>query len=123
MFANMLKSLIDEERIVTTVAKAKALQSQADKMISIAKDNTLAARRRAIADLMISYNSLTAKEQRAAKEGDYSSYNTDRRVIGKLFDTLGPRFMSRKGGYTRITKGATRVGDNAQMCVIEYLPA
>ncbi len=121
MFANMLKSLIDNERIETTVPKAKALRSHADKMITLAKKQTLAARRQAIADLMIRYNTLSPKEARAAKGGDTSAYNTDRRVIDKLFATLGTRFAERKGGYTRIIKGKRRVGDNAQLCYIEYL--
>jgi large subunit ribosomal protein L17 len=122
MFANMLKSLIVNERIETTVAKAKALRSYADKMITLAKKNTLATKRRATAELMIRYNALTPKEQRAVKEGDTSSHNQDRGVINKLFTTLGPRFSTRNGGYTRIIKSKTRIGDNAQTCFIEYLP-
>lgn len=123
MFANMLKSLIDHGQIQTTVPKAKALRRYADKMITLAKKNTLAARRSAISQLMIRFNSLSDKEERAARAGDTSAYNADRRVIGKLFDDLGPRFTSRNGGYTRIIKSSRRVGDNAQTCVIEYLSA
>lgn len=121
MFANMLKSLIDNERIETTVPKAKALRCYADRMITLAKKNTLAARRQATAQMMISKNPLTDKEERAARNGDTSAYNADRRVIEKLFGTLGVRFATRNGGYTRIVKGARRVGDNAQNCIIEYL--
>jgi large subunit ribosomal protein L17 len=121
MFANMLKSLVDNERIQTTVPKAKALRRYADRLVTMAKKNTLASRRQAIAELMIRFNPLTPKEHRAAKAGDTSAYNTDRRVIDKLFGELGTRFKSREGGYTRIIKGARRVGDNAQSCFIEYL--
>lgn len=121
LFANMLKSLITHGRIKTTVPKAKALRRYADRMITLAKKNTLASRRQAIAELMIRFNPLTPKEQRAAKEGDVNSYNDDRFAIGKLFDELGPRFAERNGGYTRIIKSGYRVGDNAQTCVIEYL--
>ena len=121
MFANMLKSLITNERIQTTVPKAKALRRYADRMITLAKKNTLAARRQAIAELMIRFNTLTPKEARAAKAGDTQSYNDDRFVIGKLFDELGSRFAERQGGYTRIVKQGYRIGDNAQTCVIEYL--
>jgi large subunit ribosomal protein L17 len=121
MFANMLKSLIDNGTIMTTVPKAKALRRYADRMITLAKKNTLAARRQAIGELMIRYNTLTPKEARAARSGDTSAYNTDRRVIDKLFDELGTRFADRQGGYTRIIKGGHRVGDNAQKCVIEYI--
>lgn len=121
MFANMLKSLILNGSIQTTVAKAKALRRYADKMVTLAKKNTLAARREAISQMMIRYNALTPKEARAAKNGDKSAFNGDRFVIDMLFDTLGTRFATRNGGYTRIIKGAHRVGDNAQKCVIEYL--
>ena len=121
LFANMLKSLIEHGRIETTVAKAKVLRRYADRMVTLAKKNTLASRRRAIADLMIRYNRLTPKEARAAKQGDKSAYNGDRIVIEKLFGEIGPRFVSREGGYTRIIKGHRRLGDNAQTCLIEYL--
>ena len=121
LFANMLKNLIFHERIVTTVPKAKALRSYADKMITIGKKNTLSARRQAIAELMICFNTLTPKEQRAARGGDLSGYNNDRFIIEKLFDELAPRFASRQGGYTRIIRSDRRQGDNAQTCIIEYL--
>lgn len=123
MFANMLKSLVDSGRIVTTVPKAKALRRHADRLITLAKKNTLATKRRAISELMIRFNPLTDKEERAARGGNTSSYNTDRRVIDKLFGELGPRFATRNGGYTRIVKHNRRVGDNAQTCIIEYLPS
>lgn len=121
LFANMLKSLIEHGRIETTVAKAKILKRYADQMVTLAKQNTLASRRRAIADLMIRFNRLTPKEARAAKGGDTSAYNGDRIVIERLFGEIGPRFTSRSGGYTRIIKGGHRQGDNAQTCLIEYL--
>lgn len=122
LMANMLKSLIDNERIETTVPKAKQLRRYADKIITLAKKNTLATRRQAQAALMIRYNTLTPKEARAAKQGDYSSYNIDRRVVEKLFVELGPRFLTRQGGYTRIVRLPYRqVGDNTQKCILEYL--
>ena len=123
LFANMLKSLIEHGRIETTVPKAKALKREADKIITLAKENTLHSRRRAIAELQIRYNSLTPKEARAAKKGDKTSYNTDRQVIEILFDQLGPRFKDRQGGYTRILRLGRRQGDNASSCFIEYLSA
>lgn len=123
MFANMLKSLIVHGRIETTLPKAKALRRYADKMVTLAKKNTLADRRRAIAELMIRYNQLTPKEARLAKSGDTSAYNTDRQVIDILFGEIGTRFASRQGGYTRIVKSDKRVGDNAQNCIIEFLTA
>lgn len=121
MVANLLKSLIHEGRVETTVAKAKELRRHADRMVTLAKKNTLASKRAAISKLMIQYNPLTSKEARRAKEGKQDAYNHDRQVIGKLFTTLGPRFATREGGYTRIIQGPSRVGDNAPVCVIEFL--
>lgn len=121
MLANMLKSLIHNERIETTLPKAKELRRHADKMITLAKKNTLAARRLAIGRLMISFNKLTSKEARQAKNGDLSAYNVDRSIINKLFAELGTRYSSRQGGYTRILKLQNRVGDNAKKCIIEFL--
>lgn len=121
MFANMLKALIVHERIETTVAKAKALRRHADRMITLAKKNSLASRRRAVSEMMIRFNKLTPKEERAVRSGYTTAYNDDRLVLSKLFDELGTRFATRNGGYTRIIRSNRRVGDNAQTCIIEYL--
>ena len=122
LIANMLKSLIEHGRIETTVTKAKELRRHADRMITLAKKNTLASRRQAIAELMISFNTLTPKQARLAKEkGSTQGFNTDRKVIQKLFGDLSQRFSERNGGYTRIIKEQERVGDNAPVCIIEYL--
>jgi large subunit ribosomal protein L17 len=122
MIANMLKSLIEHERIDTTVRKAKELRRHADHMITLAKKNTLASRRQAIGELMVSFNALTPKEAREAKAGNTAAYNADRKVIQKLFGALAQRFATRQGGYTRIIPKEQRVGDNAPSCFIEYLP-
>ena len=124
LFANMLKSLIYHEKIVTTVPKAKELRRFADQMVTLAKENTLAARRRAVGDLMIRFNTLTPKERREAKSGNTSSYNIDRKVIEKLFDVLGTRFQERQVWYTRITRlSETRTGDQESQCSLEFLSA
>lgn len=121
MIANMLKSLVENGRISTTVVKAKELRRHADKLITLAKKDTLAARRNAVSALRVSYNPLTAKEAREAKAGDKSSYSRDRTVIGKLFGELKTRFATRNGGYTRIIRTHDRVGDSAPTCYIEYI--
>lgn len=135
LFANLLKSLIEHERIQTTLPKAKELRRHADRLITLSKKNTLATRRRAISKLMITYNKVTPKQARiirqkkknnvdntsALKETDIPFYNTDRKVINKLFDVLAPRFADRQGGYTRIIRKQARVGDDASQCFIEYL--
>lgn len=122
MLANMLKSLIEHEKIETTVVKAKELRRHVDRMVTLAKKNTLATRRQAIAKLMISYNPLTSKEARVVKKGDKDLYNGDRLVVGKLFNDLSQRFATRNGGFTRIIKKSFRIGDNADTCFIEFLP-
>lgn len=121
MLANMLKSLIEVERISTTVVKAKELRRHADRMITLAKKNTLAAKRHAIAEMKVIFNSLSTKESRLAKKGDVTSYSRDRIVIDKLFGELRTRFADRNGGYTRIIRTGDRIGDSAPTCYIEYL--
>ncbi len=97
LLRNMVTSLIIEERIETTVPKAKALRPRIEKMITLGKKGDLAARRKAIAYIM-----------------------TDE-AIKKLFDTLGPRFADRQGGYTRIVRTAWQKGDGADKAFIELL--
>lgn len=90
--ANLVSSLIIHEQVTTTVAKAKAFAPLAERMITLAKKGTLAARRRAIQILR------------------------DKAAVAKLFSELGPRFASRAGGYTRILKLAfARKGDGASL--------
>src|ERR1700746_2677712 len=89
LLRNMVTSLIIEERIETTVPKAKALRPRIEKMITLGKKGDLAARRKAAAYVM-----------------------TDE-ALTKLFDTLGPRFGDRDGGYTRIIRGGWQKRDGA----------
>jgi large subunit ribosomal protein L17 len=122
MIANMLKALILNGRIETTVTKAKELRRHADRMVTLAKKDTLASRRMAVARLMVRYNALTSKDARLLKnKQDTSVENGDRLVVNVLFGELGPRFKERQGGYTRIMRTAPSVGDNAPRCLIEYL--
>lgn len=121
MIANMLKSLIENGRITTTTVKAKELRRHADRMITLAKRDTLASRRAVAAKLHLSYNPLTSKEMREVKKGDLSSYSRDRTVMGKLFGELKQRFVARNGGYTRVMRLGDRVGDSASTSIIEYL--
>ena len=122
LIANMLKSLIENERIETTLVKGKELKRHADKMITLAKKDTISAKRLAKARLMIRFNPLTSKEKRQVKNNDLSPYNTDRKVIKKLFSDLKNRFNERNGGYTRLIRtDDTRVGDGSKKCLVEYL--
>ncbi len=121
LVANLLKSLVVHNSIRTTVTKAKELRRHADRLITLAKKNNLAARRRADAMMMVRYNRLDPKEIKRVKSGDLTPYNDDRTVIRKLFEDLGPRFETRAGGYTRILRLGPRRGDASMHCVIEYL--
>ncbi|MEM8628842.1 MAG: 50S ribosomal protein L17 [Chlamydiota bacterium] len=121
LFANLLKSLILHDRVETSLAKGKELKRRADKMVTLSKKNTLASRRRAIAELMIRYNTLSPKEKRAVKQGDLSSYNDDRKVISKLFGELGSKYHERAGGYTRLIRTRLRTGDAGERVIVEYI--
>ncbi len=123
MLANMLKALVEHGRIETSIPKAKELRKYADRLITIAKKDTLASRRQAISKLRITHNPLNTKEQRAAKSGDTKAYNADRQLLSKLYGEYAPRFKERPGGYTRILKlDYTRTGDGSSRCILEYLP-
>ncbi len=97
MFANLALSLIEHEQIVTTLPKAKDLRPVVEKLVTLAKRGDLHARRQAIAEL--------------------------RHVptVHKLFETIGPRYSERAGGYLRIIKAGFRHGDNAAVAVIEFV--
>ena len=108
MFRNMATSLVVEERIETTLAKAKALRPIADRMISLGKKGTLHARRQAMSYL----NPINRQDS-----GDARKLT----AVHKLFEDLAPRYSERPGGYTRVLRTGRRPGDNAEMAVIEYV--
>lgn len=97
MFRNQLASLIQSERIITTLPKAKELRPLAEKLITLAKTDSVHARRMAARQV------------------------PDDALIAKLFDTIGPRFSTRPGGYTRIMKLGARRGDAAEMAILELV--
>src|SRR5438132_167601 len=97
LFRSLVTSLLEHERIETTEAKAKEVRILADRMITLGKDGSLHARRRAAA------------------------YVRTKIVVSKLFDDLAGRFSERKGGYTRLIKTRRRVGDAATMVVLELV--
>ncbi len=97
MFANMSVSLIKHEQIRTTLPKAKELRPIIEKLITAARTNDLHTRRQAL------------------------SFLRDEAAVKKLFDTLAPRYMERKGGYTRVLKAGFRFGDAAPMAIIELV--
>ena len=117
--ANMVKSLIRYGFIRTTVAKAKWVRQEAERMISLAKDGSLAARRRVMARLMVHGERPSSKDWRKMRE--QGQLPGEKQILMDLFGGLASRFASRKGGYTRIVKMGPRKGDGAQRCLVEYL--
>ncbi len=97
MFRNLVTEILDHEKIKTTEPKAKAVRGMAEKMITLAKAGDLSSRRKAMAFIL------------------------DNRVTEKLFKDLGPRYAERHGGYTRIIKIGTRLGDGATLVQIELV--
>lgn len=106
MRRTMIKQLFEHERIQTTLAKAKSIQGEAEKMITLAKNSAKAEE----------IEKINARRQIASQLG-----NSSNEVVKKLFDDIAPRFSSRPGGYTRLLKLGPRLGDNAEMVVLELV--
>jgi len=96
LMASLVCNLIKAKRIKTTQPKAKAARRMADKMVTLGKKNTLAARRRAIAKLQ------------------------DKQAVDELFSKIAPAFAERNGGYTRILKMGKRLSDSSEMVLLEW---
>jgi len=114
MRRNLVASLFEHETISTTIEKAKEVKPFAEKLITLAKKGTLSARRRAIA--MLGNRSMVSDEDgRLVKKGT---------IIGKLFSELGPRYLDRPGGYTRIIRlSMRRLGDNGRLVLLQLVGA
>ena len=97
LIKNMLNSLVKYEQITTTLPKAKVLKPEADKLITIGKNDTLANIKRLVSKLQ------------------------NIQTVNKIRKTLSKRYEARKGGYTRIIKAGFRYGDNAPMAIIEFV--
>ena len=97
LFRGLVRDLILHERITTTTPRAKEMRSFAEKMITLGKDGSVNARRQAL------------------------RFVTDKDVVAKLFSEIAPRYATRQGGYTRIVKLGKRLGDGAEMAIIELV--
>jgi large subunit ribosomal protein L17 len=108
----MVASLFEHETISTTIQKAKEVKPFAEKLITLAKKGTLAARRQVIA--MLGNRDIVGDEDgKVVKKGT---------VVGKLFSELGPRYLDRPGGYTRIVRlPMKRLGDNGQLVLLQLV--
>ena len=114
MRRNLVASLFQHETISTTMEKAKEVKPFAEKLITLAKKGTLPARRRAIA-LLGNRDIIDYQDGNAVRKGT---------VIGKLFSELGPRYLDRPGGYTRIIRlSLRRLGDNGQLVLLQLIGA
>ncbi len=114
MRRNLVASLFQHETISTTIEKAKEVKPFAEKLITLAKKGTLAARRRAISQLG-NRDMVNDEDGQAVKTGT---------VVGKLFSELGPRYLDRAGGYTRIIRlSMRRLGDNGQLVLLQLVGA
>ena len=112
MYRNMASSLFEHETIRTTPAKAKEVRRFAEKLITLAKKGDLASRRRAIA-------MLNNRKIFVIENGEPVKSGT---VIGKLFSEIGPKYIDRPGGYTRIIRLAKRrLGDNGQQVLLQLV--
>jgi len=103
LFRNLIRELYIHERIITTEAKARAVRSDAEKLITKAK------------------HGLSGKIARVHAQRQVVAYLNDKTVAKKVFDELAPRYMERNGGYTRILKLGKRFGDAAEMAIIELV--
>ncbi|MGI6251020.1 MAG: 50S ribosomal protein L17 [Anaerolineaceae bacterium] len=106
MRRTMIKQLFEHEKIQTTLAKAKSIQGEAEKMITVAKNSAKAEE----------IDKVNARRRIASQLGNNSGD-----TIKKLFDDIAPRFANRPGGYTRLLKLGPRLGDNAEMAILELV--
>ena len=106
MRKTMIMQLFEHEKIQTTLAKAKSIQPDAEKMITVARNSLTASE----------VEKLNARRQIAAELG-----NSSADIVKKLFDDIAPRFKTRPGGYTRLLKLGPRLGDNAEMVLLELV--
>ncbi len=115
MRRNMVASLFEHETISTTIEKAKEVRGFAEKLITLAKKGTLANRRLVIARLGHDRKIVAEENGEIVKKGT---------VVGKLFSEIGPRYLERDGGYTRIIKLAMRrLGDNGRLVLLQLVGA
>lgn len=121
MWRNMAVSLFMHGRITTTVQKAKSVKPFVEKLISLAKKGDLASRRRAIAALG---NQIVVRsdDDDEVTFNKYGEVTDGPRIISLLFDEIGPRYLDRAGGYTRVVRlGKHRIGDGGDLAVLELV--
>jgi len=115
MLSNLVCSLIKHKRITTTLAKAKAARSVAEKIVTLGKKGTLHARRLASARLHTHGPTVELSKEEKKK------WRQNEDVLRILFDEIAPAFKERNGGYTRIIRMEQRPGDSAQKAILEWV--
>ena len=122
MLANLVCSLIKNETIKTTVAKAKAARVVAEKMVTLGKKGTLHHRRLAAARLRAPQRKFFPKTKGVDGKTLRANWSNEHDVVHKLFDDIAPRMQNRQGGYTRIVRLAgARKGDAAEMAYLTWV--
>lgn len=115
LFANLAQALIKQRRITTTLQKAKALRPFAEKLVTLGKENSLAARR-------LASSRLHARGSRAGKtKAEIARWRKNDDVVRILFEEIAPSMSDRQGGYTRIYKLGRRRSDSSEMSIIEWV--
>ncbi len=117
MLANLVTSLILHKRITTTLAKAKAARSVAEKMVTLGKRASIHDRRIASARLRV------RGQGNDLHKPDRKAWRSQKDVIRILFDEIAPSFKARQGGYTRVIRTHQRKGDAAQIAILEWVDA
>lgn len=115
MLSNLVCSLIKHKRVTTTLAKAKAARSVAEKIVTLGKKGTLHARR--LASARLHTHGPTVQLTKEAKQ----KWRQNEDVLRILFDEIAPAFKERNGGYTRIIRMEQRHGDSAQKAILEWV--
>jgi len=122
MWRNQAIALFTHEQIVTSIPKAKALKPFVEKLISAAKDDTIANRRRVIAKLGGDQVMIKSEEDQGVKRNKYGEVVGGTKIVKHLFEEIAPRYKDRHGGCTRIIKlGVNRLGDGTDLCVIQLV--
>jgi len=115
MLANMVCSLIKHKRVTTTLAKAKAARSVAEKIVTLGKDPSVQSRRLVAARLHAHGPTIQLSKE------DRRKWREEEDVVRILFEVIAPAFKERNGGYTRIVKMNQRQGDSAQRAILEWV--
>ena len=122
MWRNQAIALFTHEQIVTSIPKAKSLKPFVEKLISAAKDDSIANRRRVVAKLGGDQIMIKSEDDESVQRNKYGEVVGGTKIVKHLFEEIAPRYKDRNGGYTRIIKlGINRLGDGTDLCVVQLV--